>query len=248
MGKLVPQNPNDEPSSVLLEKIAEEKTRLIKAGKIKKQKALPEIGEDEKPFELPSGWEWITLSHLGFFSGGKTPSKAKSIYWDGNISWVTPKDMKVKHIIESQDHVTQKAIDDGLALYSEEAILFVVRSGILRHSFPVAITKAPCTVNQDLKVLSLFNNELSSYVQLMMKGFERYILMNLTKSGMTVESIVFDKFSKHYFIFPPLAEQHRIVTKANQLLTLCDSLKANLNQAQTTQTHLADAIVKQAVN
>ena len=57
-GKLVPQDPNDEPASVLLEKIAKEKARLIKEGKIKKQKPLPEISEDEKPFELPNGWEW----------------------------------------------------------------------------------------------------------------------------------------------------------------------------------------------
>ncbi|WP_431066990.1 hypothetical protein [Methylotuvimicrobium sp.] len=63
-GKLVPQDPNDEPASVLLEKIAEEKARLVKEGKIKKQKALPEIGEDEKPFELPEGWEWTRLGNI----------------------------------------------------------------------------------------------------------------------------------------------------------------------------------------
>ena len=64
MGKLVPQNPNDEPASVLLEKIAAEKAQLIKEKKIKKQKALPPIGEDEKPFELPVGWEWCRLLTL----------------------------------------------------------------------------------------------------------------------------------------------------------------------------------------
>jgi type I restriction enzyme, S subunit len=84
-GKLVPQDPNDEPASELLEKIAQEKERLIKEGKIKKQKPLPKIREEEKPFELPKGWEWASLRHLGVFSGGKTSSKLKSIYWDGNI-------------------------------------------------------------------------------------------------------------------------------------------------------------------
>ena len=65
MGKLVPQDPNDEPASVLLARIAKEKTRLIKEGKIKKQKPLPEITDEEKPFELPVGWEWVRLRNIG---------------------------------------------------------------------------------------------------------------------------------------------------------------------------------------
>lgn len=245
MGKLVPQDPNDEPASVLLEKIAKEKARLVKEGKIKKQKPLPPIGENEKPFELPMGWERVSLRHLGIFSGGKTPSKAKSVYWDGDIPWVTSKDMKVKHIIGSEDHVTQRAIEDGLAIYHPEAILFVVRSGILRHSFPVAVTKVDCTVNQDIKVLSLFLADLSPYIYLMMRGFEKYILLNLSKTGMTVESIMFQEFSDHYFILPPLTEQYRIVAKVDELMAICDSLKERLNDAQATQVQLADAIVGQ---
>ena len=247
MGKLVPQDPNDEPASVLLEKIAKEKARLVKEGKIKKQKPLPPIGENEKPFELPMGWERVSLRHLGIFSGGKTPSKAKSVYWDGDIPWVTSKDMKVKHIIGSEDHVTQRAIEDGLAIYHPEAILFVVRSGILRHSFPVAVTKVDCTVNQDIKVLSLFLADLSPYIYLMMRGFEKYILLNLSKTGMTVESIMFQEFSDHYFILPPLTEQYRIVAKVDELMAICDSLKERLNDAQATQVQLADAIVAQSV-
>ncbi len=248
MGKLVPQDPNDEPASVLLEKIAKEKARLVKEGKIKKQKPLPPIGENEKPFELPMGWERVSLRHLGIFSGGKTPSKAKSVYWDGDIPWVTSKDMKVKHIIGSEDHVTQRAIEDGLAIYHPEAILFVVRSGILRHSFPVAVTKVDCTVNQDIKVLSLFLADLSPYIYLMMRGFEKYILLNLSKSGMTVESIMFQEFSDHYFILPPLTEQYRIVAKVDELMAICDSLKERLNDAQTTQVQLADAILGQVAS
>jgi type I restriction enzyme S subunit len=247
MGKLIPQEPNDEPAGVLLKKIAVEKTRLIKNSKLKKQDPLPEIAEEEKPFELPDNWEWVSLSHLRVFSGGKTPSKAKNIYWNGDIPWVTPKDMKAPQIFDTEDHVTAPAIDDGLALYGSETLLFVVRSGILRHSFPVAIAKVPCSVNQDLKVLTLYLEELSSYVYLMMRGFEQYILKNLTKMGMTVESVMFDKFSKHYFMLPPLAEQQRIIAKVDELMAICDTLKARLNDAQTTQIQLADAIVEQAI-
>ncbi|ERC65879.1 putative type I restriction-modification system, specificity subunit S [Escherichia coli T1840_97] len=74
-GKLVPQDPNDEPASELLKRIAAEKAELVKQGKIKKQKPLPEISEEEKPFELPEGWEWVRISEIGHDWGQKTPDK-----------------------------------------------------------------------------------------------------------------------------------------------------------------------------
>ncbi|MCV5497041.1 restriction endonuclease subunit S, partial [Escherichia coli] len=70
MGKLVPQDPNDEPASELLKRIAQEKAQLVKEGKIKKQKPLPPISDEEKPFELPEGWEWCRIDDLTFVSGG----------------------------------------------------------------------------------------------------------------------------------------------------------------------------------
>lgn len=247
MGKLVPQDPSDEPASELLKNIVAKKEQLVKEKLIKKQKPLTEITDEEKPFNLPRGWVWTTLSNLGTFFGGKTPSKNNSRYWGGSIPWVTPKDMKVNDIFGAQDKVTQLAIDDGLGLVDCESLLFVARSGILRRAFPVAITRVECTVNQDLKVLSLFDKKLSRYVHLMMKGFEGYILNNLTKIGTTVESLKFDEFSRHYFLLPPLAEQHRIVAKVDQLMALCDQLKDSLQQAQQTQIHLTDAVVENAL-
>ena len=75
-GKLVPQDPNDEPASELLKRIAAEKAELVKQGKIKKQKSLPEISEEEKPFELPEGWEWVRFETVLDFSGGSQPPKS----------------------------------------------------------------------------------------------------------------------------------------------------------------------------
>ncbi len=247
MGKLVPQDPNDEPASVLVEKIGLEKIKLMKEGKVKKQKKLRSSNDDEKPFELPAGWAWIALSQLGVFSGGKTPSKAKPEYWDGNIPWVTPKDMKVDQIYDSEDYVTEIAIDRGLALNDVDSLLFVARSGILRRKFPVSITKIVCTVNQDLKVLSLYEPTIVNYILIMMKGFEKYILEKLTKTGTTVESLRFDEFASHHFLFPPFEEQQRIVAKVDELMALCDKLKENIKESHKVQLHLSDAIVKQAV-
>ena len=242
-GLLVPQDPTDEPASVLLEKIAAKKEQLIKNGKIKKQKTLPDISDDEKSFDLPKGWIWCSLSHLGIFSGGKTPSKSNSAYWDGDIPWVTPKDMKVNFIYDSQDHVTELAVNDGLAEIASESLLFVVRSGILRRKFPVAITKNICTVNQDLKILSLFDKTMSSYILIMMQGFESYILKNLTKIGTTVESLRFDDFSKHYFILPPELEQLRIDAKVSELMALCDQLEQQTESSLTAHQTLVETLL-----
>ncbi|HAW7180529.1 restriction endonuclease subunit S [Escherichia coli] len=224
-GKLVPQDPNDEPASELLKRIAAEKAGLVKQGKIKKQKPLPEISEEEKPFELPEGWEWVTFSHLGYFFGGKTPSKMKDEYWGGTIPWVTPKDMKTNLIVDSEDKVTPLALEDGLTKVSPGSILFVARSGILRRIFPVAITSIECTVNQDIKVLSPFFSDISYYILLMMNGFERYIIENLTKTGTTVESLLFEDFISHPFMIPPFAEQNRILSTVKKLMSLCDQLE-----------------------
>ncbi|EJQ7756518.1 restriction endonuclease subunit S [Salmonella enterica subsp. enterica serovar Montevideo] len=248
-GKLVPQDPNDEPASELLKRIAAEKTELVKQGKIKKQKPLPEISEEEKPFELPVGWEWVTFSHLGHFFGGKTPSKMKDEYWGGTIPWVTPKDMKTNLVVDSEDKVTPLAIEDGLTKVSPGSILFVARSGILRRIFPVAITSIECTVNQDLKVLSPFLSEISYYIRLMMNGFERYIVENLTKTGTTVESLLFDDFISHPFMIPPFAEQNRILSTVKKLMSLCDqleqhsltSLDAHQQLVETLLTTLTDS-------
>lgn len=122
-GKLVPQDPNDEPASVLLGRIRQQKQQMVKEGKLKpkdiKNDSVIFVGEDnlhyekfaddsvkciedEIPFELPDGWAWERLSNLASFSGGKTPSTSRSEYWDGDILWVTSKDMKSKYITSSQ--------------------------------------------------------------------------------------------------------------------------------------------------
>lgn len=244
-GQLVPQDPADEPASTLLKRIRAEKDRLIAAGKIKRDKPLAPIGEDEQPFELPRGWEWVRMVDLGDFKGGKTPSTQRPEFWGGHIPWITPKDMKRSYLAESEDWVTSQAVADGLGVIQPNSVLMVVRSGILRRTFPVAINTVATTINQDLKALEMVQPEMATYVQLMLKGFERVILRSLTKVGTTVESIQFDLFSSHCFPLPPLPEQARIVARVAQLRRLCADLRQRLMQSQTTQSALAEALVAQ---
>ncbi|NLK43941.1 MAG: hypothetical protein GX300_06075, partial [Tissierellia bacterium] len=118
-GKLVPQDPNDEPASVLLERIKEEKERLIKEGKIKKEKPLPPISEDEVPYEMPRGWEWVRLGEISAIVGGGTPKTNIKDYWEnGDIPWLTPADLsniKGKYISKGRRNITKLGLEKSSA-------------------------------------------------------------------------------------------------------------------------------------
>ena len=160
-GQLVPQDPADEPASVLLDRIRAEKQKMVKEGKLKakdiKNDSIIFVGEDslhyekfadgsvkciddEIPFELPEGWAWERLSNLASFSGGKTPSTSHLENWEGDILWVTSKDMKNKYITSSQLCLSALGAAQ-MRTYQPDTLLLVTRSGILRHTLPVAILK-----------------------------------------------------------------------------------------------------------
>lgn len=243
-GKLVPQDPGDEPASVLLERIEVEKARLYEAGEIRKPKKLPPVGVEAVPSPLPGGWTYFRLTDIGEFRGGATPSKRKAAYWGGSIPWVSPKDMKVERIIESEDAVTQTALEDtSLQLIPPGSLLIVARSGILRRTLPVSINDVPCTVNQDLKALIPYVPGLEEFLRLVLKGNESLILRDLVKDGVTVQSLKFSEFASSPFPLPPMAEQHRIVAKVDQLMALCDKLEAKLSAARMKAQHLAASVV-----
>ena len=240
-GKLVPQDQNDEPASVLLKKIAEEKKRLIKEGKFKRDKKESVIfrGEDGQfyenkgksitciqdqiPFDIPPSWEWIRLRNYGQFSSGKTPSMSNPKNWIGNIPWVSPKDMKTDIILDSQMHISKEACLD-MTLYPSGTLLMVVRSGILKRKLPLCILGVDSTINQDLKAFSFYNNELSEWIYYELKGFEHYILHNLVKNVTTVDSLKFDEFQDLLVPLPPRNEQLRIIKRIKEIMKNIDVL------------------------
>lgn len=243
-GKLVPQDPNDEPASELLKRIAEEKARLVAEGKIKKQKSPAESTEGEKPFGLPEGWSWTSLNEIAAMRGGSTPSMSKPEFWDGDIPWVSPKDMHDGEITDSELKITQLALDKtSLELVPIGSILLVGRSGILKRKLPAQITAVLCTINQDLKAISPFQPQPSNYVQLMLRGTERVILREDVKQGTTVQSLVYDKLFVRPFGLPPLAEQHRIVAKVDELMSLCDRLETRQADAESAHAQLVQALL-----
>ena len=148
----------------------------------------------EKLFDRESvGSETITLSELGKWSGGKTPSMAEKGYWDnGTIPWISSKDMKVSTLSDTQDHITTKAINEAsMAVYPKNCIAIVTRSGILRHTFPVAYVPFETTVNQDIKMLVVKEGILPRYAFHVIRGKAKDILVKTKKQGGTVDSLDF---------------------------------------------------------
>ena len=242
-GKLVPQDPSDEPAEALLERIRAEKQRLIKEGKIKKDKHESVIFrrdnshyekrgseevciDDEIPFEIPENWAWARLSSFGVFSSGKTPSMSNPQFWNGNIPWVTSKDMKRPVITDSEMHISELAAST-MQLYPTDTLLLVARSGILKRLLPLCKLGIDSTINQDIKAFSLYDIELSEWLFYGIKAFEPFILKELVKSVTTVESLKFDEFAAMLIPVPPLSEQRRIIAAIKTAMNLLTPLSSN---------------------
>jgi len=223
-GKLVEQREEEGTAGELYQQIQAEKAKLIKEGKSKKEKPLPEITVDEISFEVPESWKWIRICDLGYFSSGKTPAMSEPQYWkNGNFPWVTSKDMKRKYIDRSEMMITEKAVEQ-MAVYPRGTLLMVVRSGILKRLLPLAILKVDSTINQDLKAFTLYDNSMSEYVYWTLKAMESYILKEYRKQVTTVDSLKFDEFQIMPLPLPPMKEQNRIVAKIEEMLPYCQQL------------------------
>lgn len=136
-------------------------------------------------------WRWIPLKKSGSWYGGGTPSMRRSEYWEnGTLLWVTAKDMKSDLIEDTLMHTNMFGVENSSANYiAQPAVLFVMRSGILRRTFPVCMVKKPFTVNQDIKALVPTDNIDLEYLFWGCKANEKRILESCMKNGTTVESI-----------------------------------------------------------
>ena len=243
-GKLVPQLKEEGTAKELLAEIRSEKARLIKEKKIKKSKPLPEITDAEKPFDIPDSWEWVRLKDLGQFSSGKTPSKQVPSNWEnGIVNWFTSKDIKSDYLSKSQILISEEAAK-GLQLYPVGTLLMVVRSGILKRLFPVSLLKAPGTINQDIKAFQIYDERLSMYLFLCLKGLSPYILKQFRKQVTTVDSLRFEDFSIMPIPMPPLAESQRILDRVAELQPDIDAYDKAQTEIRTIEQRFPEAMKK----
>ena len=162
-------------------------------------------------------------------SGGKTPSTGNSAYWqEGDVCWTSAKDMKDLFLKATEDHITKAAVhENSLTIHQPGTILAVFRSGILRHSFPIAISTVPTTINQDLKAIKL-NNDLilDKYFIFYFYFMQKLVLESAMKTGVTVESIDVDAFLKIPVVVPPLTEQQNIIAQIDKIMQKIQDLKS----------------------
>lgn len=194
-------------------------------------------GELTKQWRLENGvsdesWEEKKLGEVGSWLGGGTPSTSREEYWEnGNILWITPKDMKSAVIEDTLMKVNEIGVKNSSANYIEKpALLVVMRSGILRRTFPVAMVKKPFTVNQDLKAIIPDKDDLE-FLYWMLLSNEQRILDTCMKNGTTVESINSNALKDLTFKCPTLSEQHEIVRLIDDLLARERSAQQATEQA-----------------
>lgn len=221
-GKLVEQDPNDEPASVLLERIKEEKERLIKEKKIKKEKPLPEISEEEKSFELPEGWEWIRLGNLISISSGKNLTKNK-MDDSGSIPVYGGNGVTGYH---NEYNVSKSTIVIGrVGFYCGSIHLTSEKAWVTDNAF---ITSYPNKyIDQDFLVWLLKGTDLKK---------EENATAQPVISGRKIYPIV--------IAIPPLSEQKRIVEKVGSLMSFCDKLEEALEK----KVHYGELCAKSIFN
>ena len=252
MGKLVKQDPSDEPASELLKKIADEKAKLIKEGKIKKSKPLPEIAEDEKPFELPSGWEWEKLGNISLINSGNAFSSQDFTEEDGLHRVIKITNIGVGEFIESSDYLNielNKKIE-AFQVFQDDLLLALTRPYI---STGLKICKCPQSydkslLNQRVSMIRPFEIDMNEYIYLFMRSD---FVLNLYKkrfsdSGLQ-PNLKMEDVTNLVIPLPPLIEQKYIIEKVSQLFSIIEQLQVLQSKLQKTKLHLADALVANAV-
>ena len=241
----------------LFAKLDEAKERLQEAADsfaVRKAAILHKAftGELTKPWRRENGvsdasWEERRLGEVGSWLGGGTPSTSREEYWEnGNILWITSKDMKSAVIEDTLMKVNEIGVKNSSANYIEKpALLVVMRSGILRRTFPVAMVKKPFTVNQDLKAIIPDKDDLE-FLFWMLLSNERRILDSCMKNGTTVESINSNALKAFAFKCPTLPEQHEIVRLINDLLARERSAQQATEQALASIDLMKKSILARA--
>ena len=248
-GKLVPQDPNDEPASVLLERIRAEKERLIKEGKIKRPKKTKATSDkphyENVPFEVPSSWVWTTLGDIAEIITGNTPSKDIKEYYSGNIPFFKPTDLEQGiHTKYSKDRLTPLGFEQSRKLPANSVLVTCIGATIGK----TGLTTVEGTCNQQINAIIptsailakfLFYVCISDYMQHEIKANASATTLPILNKG---------NFSKIAITIPPLQEQSRIVKEIEHWLSLVDCIEENKDNLQKTIREAKSKILTLAIH
>ena len=199
--------------------------------------------------EIPAHWEEIRLGFLVTLQGGATPTTTKDEFWDGDIPWASPKDIKKPVLFDTIDHVSELALSGAsISLIEPPALLLVVRGMILAKSVPTALMAVPMTINQDMKALKPSGIRIfAGYLKLVFDGLQEPLFMLIEESAHGTRCLRTDMLTSFKIPVPPVSEQHDIVRaveidqrKANALR---DSLQLSITLAKERRASLITAAV-----
>jgi type I restriction enzyme, S subunit len=251
MGKLVPQDPNDEPASELLKAIELEKLRLVKEGKIKQPKPLLEIQQEEMPYEVPKGWQWVRLGELALLSdSGWSPqclSESRSgqewgVLKVSAVSWGEFRPEENKALPQGMQPKLECEVQVGDFLISRANTEELVARSVVVKTSPVHLMMSDKIVRFNLsqKVEKDFINfaNLSRFAR-------EYYARNASGTSSSMKNISREVINNLPILLPPIIEQHRIVAEIDRLMTLCDRLEESIEAAKSKQTDLLNALMSQ---
>ena len=249
-GKLVPQDPKDEPASVLLEKIKVEKERLIRERKIKHSKPLPPISPDEVPFQLPKGWVWCWLGEIATILRGSSPRpKGDRQYFSEtktNNNWITISDITNfcadSILMQTREFLTDLGTEYSTFVYKNEFVIAVSGS----TTGKCCLTGITGYIYDGLALVRLSHNEIMPrfFLQYMR---QLYSFINESKEGSAFPNINTEFLKLLPFPLPPFHEQKRIVAKIAELIAICDELETKLTHTQSASERLVESVVRGVV-
>ena len=246
MGKLVPQDPSDQPASELLKQIEAEKKKLLKEGKLKKQEPLPPIKPEELPYEVPAGWEWVRLGEILIkYGAGSTPLGGQKVYQTSGIMFLRSQNvwndgLRIDDVARIDQSIHEKM--SGTKVEANDILLNITGASIGRSAiFPLELDEA--NVSQHVAILRTVTVGIVEYLHLYIiaPSFQDEIMDK--QVGVSREGLSMSKLKEFPIPLPPLAEQKRIVAKVDSLLALCDTLEQQLKEATDKQTAILNAVV-----
>ena len=221
-GKLTEQRPEEGSAEVLLERIREEKQRLIAEGKLKKEKPLPEITEEEIPFDIPAGWKWVRLGEIGSWQAGCTPDTTrKDFYENGTIPWINSADLTDGYIDTITHYVTEKAFAEKKMRLNKAGAVCVAMYGATIGK--TGILTVDATTNQAVCVCNLLSSMDSKYLFYFLQFHKPFFVMK--GFGGAQPNISKEKIENTPFPLPPPVEQKRIVEKIEQIFDILDTIE-----------------------
>lgn len=245
-GKLVPQDPNEEPASVLLEKIKTEKEQLIKDKKIKKNKDLAPITDEEIPFEIPESWEWVRLGEIVEKLGsGSTPTGGKNIYLDEGIKFIRSQNVYNDGLrLDTVAYISEEIneLKKGSVVKAKDVLLNITGGSIGRCSL-VPSDFDIANVNQHVMIIRLINLTMREYIHFYITSNYIQNLIMAVQVGVSREGLSGIKLANFCVPIPPLAEQKRIVLQVEKLMKVCDELEKLVEKSQKEESLLIGSIM-----